>query len=394
MAIHKIKIDLNYLRPNTSFIYPIHTEDGEKILDERIVMSNQLIANIKEKYGSIVYYFKNVQDNPLLDSLLDDALGESQSLLDEISHTEKLSQASYQKAEQVVEKILTTFDFSELKAVRLLKNIRSLDDYLFNHLVNVGILSALFSSKFSVFSDEDVKGITLGGYLIDIGLMKIDQQLIKKEGKYDVTDMMKMKRHPQLGYEMLKGISDIHPTVLQVVLFHHEKFNNNGYYSLPYENLPMAPKLVSICDIYDAYTSKRPYRDAFSPAHSLKSLVNSINIIFDYKLVHDFINLIGPLLNNDEPFFSLNDLCELNTNEIALIKEFGERNNLKPKVIIFCRFEKKSKALEVKFLNHPIEVDLAHDTDRYITKIITNESQIKLIKKQLRQKKMLLDYIE
>jgi len=393
MPVIKVKIDLNYVHPNTSFIYPLQSEDDTRILDARVVLSKTLLSDIIRKHGHNVFYLKNVTEKTMPPHLINEAAVQTRSILEEITHTEKISRASFNKAERVVENILRSLDFAEIKAINLLKDVKTFDDYLYQHLVNVGILAALFARKIGTIPDDDVRHLTLGAYLIDIGIMRVDRQLIKKQGQYDITDIMKMKRHPQLGYEMLKNNVEINPIVLQTILFHHERYNGKGYYGLPYENLPFPPKLVAICDTYDALTSKRPHREPFTPSRTMKILVNSIEVNFDYKLVHDFIYHLGPMLGLDESIIAQNQFCELSTSEFALVKEQGERNHLKPKVIVFCKFSRIGKRTEVSFLKHPIEIDLIYDTDRYITKILTNEKQISIIKDRLSEKKLLTDFI-
>jgi hypothetical protein len=170
------------------------------------------------------------------------------------------------------------------------------------------------------------------------------------------------------------------------VLFHHEKFNNRGYYGLPYENLPDFPKIVSICDIYDALTSKRPFRDAVSIEYALKAIVNTIDVHFDYDIISDFINKVAPILNHSQSFYTKNDFCELNTQELAMIRDLGQKDYLKPRVTVFCKFVRDGNRLSVNFYQKPIQVDLDGDNERRMSKIISNEAQIAAIKKKLEER--------
>jgi HD-GYP domain-containing protein (c-di-GMP phosphodiesterase class II) len=239
------------------------------------------------------------------------------------------------------------------------------------------------------FSPEETKDLVLGAFLLDIGHMMLDRQLASHSGRYSVTDRQKMKRHPQLGYEILKGIPGVSPAVLQAVLFHHERYNGEGYYQMPYENLPLPPKIVGACDMYDALTSARPYRAAFSPAAALKILLNSINIHFDYKLVHSFINRLGSFLNNTQSFYTVNDICELNSRELALVIDIETEDFLRPRVMVFCRFEKHEGRLAVRFHDKPVEADLVQDGERYITRILDDKRQIEMIGEKLRSRGLL-----
>jgi len=385
----KVKIDLDCIRPNSLFIYPLYSDKDVKILDERVALTPEKMKNIRERYGNIVYYIDRGEGAIIPNYRMNIAYHKSREIMEEVYSTDKLSRATYREAEKVVEEIVTDLNSSEIEAITLLKDLKTHEEYLYNHSVNVGVLAAVFSKMLGRFSREEVKFITLGAYLLDIGSMKIDKQLLNKGGKYNITEMQKVKRHPQLGYEILKVIPNINALVLQTVLFHHEKYNNKGYYNMPYESLPVAPKIVSTCDIYDALTTARPFRDAVKPSHTLKIMVNLINHNFDYALMSDFINYLGPLLNNTQAFYSKNDICELNTHELAIISDFGIHDYLKPKVLVFCKIERRDNRLEARFYERPIVIDLQNDDTRMISKFINNHRQIDTIKSKLVQKNII-----
>jgi len=381
----KVRLNVDYIRPNSTLVYPLYSEEGEKILAERTILSFTRLNEIKQKYGTYIYY-NDTADRSIVPSYrVNIALNKSKAILNEVQSTNKLSKTTFRETEKVVEEIVSDLHASQIEAISLLKDLKSFDDYLYHHAVNVGILSGALA-RLSGYSLDDVKNITLGAYLIDIGHMMLDKQLSTKEGRYTISDKQKMKRHPQLGYELLKSIPGISPIVLQSVLFHHERFNNQGYFQMPYENLPEPPKIVGTCDMYDALTSKRPYRNAFTPSGALRIILNSINIHFDYNLVSSFINQLGSFLNSTQSFYAANDVCELNTNELALIKAIGSKDLLKPRVLIFCRFEKQQGSLAVRFYDTPLDVDLQGDEKRSITKILDNKQQVDAIRRKLLDK--------
>jgi HD-GYP domain-containing protein (c-di-GMP phosphodiesterase class II) len=311
-------------------------------------------------------------------------------IIDQITKTEKLTKSAFNEAEKVIDGIISDLDSSEMEAINLLKNLKSFEGYLYQHSVNVGILAAVFAKLKGDLSPDQIKFLTLGAYLLDIGLTKIDQYLLKKDSKFSDSDRQKMKQHPQFGYEILKNISGIDKIILQTVLFHHEKVNLKGYYQLPYDLLPVAPKIVSVCDVYDALTTPRPYRNSIAPTDALRFLVNSIGIYFDYNLISDFINYLGPLLNNTQSFYAKNDFCELNTKELAMVMDFNLKDYLKPQIMVFCKFQKKRNQITVKFYDNPIYVSLEDDGKRLMTKIIDNKKHINAIRAKLIEKGMII----
>ncbi len=388
------RIDLNYLRPYSTFIYPLYSEDGKILLKERTPLSPERMASIIKEAGNIVYYHDSDHLYPVSVQKMKAALSEVHDIMEEIGSTEKLSRDAYKKCEQIIEDIVQDLSLTNVDALKLLKDLKNHDEYIYNHSVNVGILSAVFALKKGTMNMDEIRNVALGGYLIDIGLVKLDRQLLVKEGQYSISEMQRMKRHPQLSYELLKSLPRIHPVVMQAVLFHHEKSNGRGYYQLPYAHLPIAPKIISLCDIYDALTSDRPYRNAISASAALRSILNSINNHFDYELFSEFINLVGPSLNNTQAFYAKTDLCELSTHEIGVIRDFGIRDYLKPKVMVFCKFEREDENLKVRFYEEPIEVDLATEGSPALTKIIDNQEHIDVIMNRLHSRDGLSAYLQ
>lgn len=390
MSVRKIKVDLDYLKPGASFIYPLYSSENEKICDERIVLSPEIISGIRERYGNIVYYTDIGKRAVIPRYRMKIAYNVSKELLDEVAFSNKISRTSYKSAEKIVEDIISDITSTETEAIDLLKDLKSYDNYLYNHSVNVGILVTVFANILGNFTTEELKYFALGAFLHDIGSQRIDKQLLDKEGKLDITEMQKVKRHPQLGYEMLKNISRTNAITLQSVLFHHEKCNNHGYYELPYENLPKYPKMLSICDMYDALTSCRPFRKRPMAAdQAIKTLLNCMDVHFEHDLITDFINHMGPILCTTNHLFSLNEICELNTQELALVRGVDGNRMLQPKVLVFCKFLRQRSNLSVQFYKDVLDVDLEKDSNRKLVKVINNQAQINSIQERLKEKHLI-----
>ncbi|MFH0976776.1 MAG: HD domain-containing phosphohydrolase [Spirochaetota bacterium] len=389
MTTERLKIDLSYLGPESILIYPLYTEKGEKILEARTALSVDIINNIIQRHGKVVYYSFADEMGNIPNHRIFSALHKSREIMDDIIHTDKISKARYRESEELVELMLNDLVSSETDTIKLLKDLNSYDDYTYNHSVNVLLLAAVFANKMKKYSMDEMKSLMLGAFLHDIGKMKLDKQLLNKKGKLDVSEFQKMKRHPQLGYEIIKGIAGSDTIVQQCILFHHEKFNNKGYYGLPYEHLPTYPKIIAICDVFDALTSRRPYRSAASPAIALKTLLNSINNHFDYDLVDKFINMLGPFVNNTRHFYGKHEICELNTQELALIVGLGEKDILKPDVFVFCKYQKTKNKINVKFYEKPFKVNLQNDEHRFMMNVLSNEYQVYSLKNRLLEKTLL-----
>ena len=383
------KVDLLYISPGSSFVNPLFSEDGKKVLEARIAITKEMIESFQEKYGKYLYYDSSNEKVKIPHYRVNIVYNNAKTILHEFEKTNKLSKTGYRAAEQVVDEVLSELNSIEIEEIDLLKELSSFDDYLYNHSVNVGFMTAVLAKRMKKFNEDELRSITLSAYLHDIGHKQIDKQLLNKEGAFNVSEFQKVKRHPQLGYEMIKNVNNTDPIIQQGVLFHHEKFNNNGYYQLPYENLPVFPKLISICDIYDALTTVRPFRkESFTSIQAVHAIINSIDTIFDYKLVSDFINIMPSLLNCTEDIFKKNDICALNSEELALIDSYNPDRILQPEVRVFCKFKRVQGKIAASYYSEAKPVKLSDD-GIHIVKVINNANQLDTIRLALKEKKLI-----
>jgi HD-GYP domain-containing protein (c-di-GMP phosphodiesterase class II) len=393
-TMKRIALDLDYIMPDTVFVYPIFSSSGEKLLNEREILTAQKIKLIREKCGNKVYYSPPEKETGMMpDYVYTRAISKTREVMDAVLYTDKFSKDGYKKSEELVSEILEELNSKEITVINLLKDIKNFDEYLYYHSINVGLLTALMVKRRRKFNKDETKNIVLGAYLSDLGKVKMEKSVLDKPDKLNDDEMMKMHLHPQIGYNIVKSLEDINPIVLQTILFHHEQFDDEGYYSLPYETLPSSPKIVSICDMYDALTSFRPFRQPYSPSEAMKLILNSTDKKFDRELVSDFLNGMGPLLNNSQYFYRKGDFCILNTNEVCIISDISKMDIMKPKVMVFARYDYSGEKATIRFYENPIEVDLIKDMNRKLDSIVMHQKLIEALRKKLVEKKTLIDYL-
>ena len=390
----KIVINLDYIMPNRLFVYPIYSFDGEKLLNANEILTAQKIKIITEKYGSKVYYFSSDDvSTPKFNNLYNSFVAKIRKIFDNILQTRIITDDDYKNSEEIILSLIRALENKEIIAADFLKGIENFDDYIFYHSVNACLLTAMVLKWKRRYTQDSSKNIVLGAFFSDFGMLKLDKQILDKPDKLSKDELLKIHSHPQIGYNILKTINSVNPIVLQTILFHHEQFNDEGYYGLPYESLPSPPKIVAICSMYDALTSPRPYRQAYSSSTAMKLIVNSINGKFDYNFVSDFINSIGLILNNSQLFYRKGDFCILNTHEVCLISEAPIGDYLRPRVIIFARYDYSEESIKTKFYDHPVEIDLSMDLNRRINSFIVRRELIDVLCNKLMDRKTLVDYI-
>ncbi|HBG48714.1 MAG TPA: hypothetical protein DDW90_04285 [Cyanobacteria bacterium UBA9971] len=177
---------------------------------------------------------------------------------------------------------------NKIDMIQCVNQLRINDEYTYSHCVNTAVLCSVFAKEFS-FKETPLKEITLGAMLHDLGKMRIPKVILYKPDKLSKDEMDIVKRHPELGYKMIKQM-DVPELVAEMAYNHHEKVNGSGYpRKLTEDQLSVFDQILSIIDVYDALISDRPYKKAI-PFHQAINILylegkTSFNNTFLYKFV-------------------------------------------------------------------------------------------------------------
>ena len=125
----------------------------------------------------------------------------------------------------------------------------------------------------------------------DLGKIGIPDKILLKPGKLDDDEFSIMKNHAKIGYEILKGSKSKYLKAGGVIAYnHHEKYDGTGYPNgLKGENIPIFGRITAIADVFDALTSSRPYKKAWSLEEAFDFLIREKEVHFDPKLVDLFL---------------------------------------------------------------------------------------------------------
>ncbi len=135
-----------------------------------------------------------------------------------------------------------------------------------------------------------------GALLHDIGKMGIPDNILHKPGSLDEAEWEIMRKHPLYAYEMLYPIQYLRPA-LDIPYYHHEKWDGSGYpHGLSGEQIPLAARVFAVADVWDALTSDRPYRPAWSNEKALDYIRSQAGSHFDPQVVAVFFEVIEPYL--------------------------------------------------------------------------------------------------
>ncbi|HJY28709.1 MAG TPA: HD domain-containing phosphohydrolase [Pyrinomonadaceae bacterium] len=162
------------------------------------------------------------------------------------------------------------------------------DKYTQGHSERVGRYSEIIAREMG-WSEEEVEGIQIAGYLHDIGKLIVDRDIINAPYNIDAKNSSELNRHPAAGYEILSPINHPYADIPLMAKYHHERLDGRGYPDgLTDEQIPIGAKIVSLADSFDAMTTDRPYRRRRSFEDVVRDLRENSGKQFDGKVVAAF----------------------------------------------------------------------------------------------------------
>lgn len=192
---------------------------------------------------------------------------------------------------QLVERIETNY-FSTVEA--LAAAIEAKDPYTRGHSKRVTQFAILLAERFGV-SESDIRNLRYGATLHDIGKIGVSGRILNKKARLTTEEYEAIKQHPLIG-ENIIGRVDFLQGSRAIVRSHHERFDGTGYPDgLKEEGIPFLARVVAVVDFFDALTSDRPYRKAYSVEQTLHIIREGIGREFDPMVAMEFLE-ISPAL--------------------------------------------------------------------------------------------------
>lgn len=235
-----------------------------------------------------------------------------------------------------------------------LARLKTIDDCTYMHSIAVCALMAALAKELGL-SEAEIKQAALAGLMHDVGKASIPLEILNKPGALTEAEFEVVRQHPRLGHDMLMQANITDPVALDVCLHHHEKMDGSGYpKNFNANQISLFAKMGAICDVYDAVTSVRPYKNAWEPGIALKRMA-SWEGHFDMVILKAFVKSLG--------IYPVGTVVILKSGRLAVVVRQNPASLLKPVVKAF--FSTKSK------VHIPvIELDLSKGMDE----VVGNES--------------------
>jgi len=239
-----------------------------------------------------------------------------------------------------------------------LEDIHSYNDYLFFHSVNVAILSIMTGLSLG-YNDGDMADLGLGALLHDIGMIMVDQKVVNKTEKLTPAEMMEVKNHPEIGFNMLRNLREVSAPAAHIAYQHHERFDGTGYpRKMMRKQILEYARIAAVADTFDALTSDHPYRKAYSTTEALIIINKLAGTHFDPDIVAAFQSNVA--------LYPVGSMVLLNTGHVAVVTSVTRFNQDKPVIHVIC--DQNGKLVKKFF-----KVDLSRTAEVIVVRHLSKE---------------------
>lgn len=321
--------DIKALQKHCKYVF-IDTEKGEEAasyLDEKKqkLPSNQYIEDLLDG-GKKRFSYQEKQSTfhelPAAETALENASDKVAQLMDNLKAGDNLDISAVRNAVQpILESVIRNSD-----AFLWISEMQKKDIYTYSHSIDNCALGIAFGRHLGLYK-EDLRNLAMGLLLMDVGKVKIDDEIINKTCTLTAEEFDEMKNHVYYGVNLLKNTPGINETIINVVLTHHERFDGSGYPGgLTGKQTPVYGRIAAIIDCYTAMTGNSLYRSTIAPHKALQTIYNWRNKYFQDELVEQFLQCLG--------VYPTGSLVEMSSGEVGMIMSQNRIQRFKPKIMM------------------------------------------------------------
>lgn len=342
----KVFISVQDCQPGMAIAEDIYNEYGAMIVTEGTVLDEYILSRIRELGLVKIKVYKDDDDmivvsgTELFRAQYNENISNVKNLLHDISTGKEVDS---QKVSLVTNSLLSRINENR-DIVNCINEMRTTDEYLYTHSINVSLLSMLIG-KWLKYDYKRVKALVTAGFLHDIGKGKIPSEILNKPGPLNGEEFEEMKKHPAYGYQLAEKIPEVGDDILKAILMHHEREDGSGYpLGLKSEQIHDFAKIVAVADVYDAMTSNRVYRNMICPFDVIETMERDNFGTLDHRVVNVFLKNIAS--------YYMGDFVKLSNGDIGEIVYINPYNISKPIIrasnsYIDLANEKKVRILEL-----------------------------------------------
>lgn len=286
-------VNISYVKEGSVLARHIRNSDGKVLLGQGIVLSSKYLTKLRYLGFDMVF----VQDEKFNDVVIDPIISDKtkEIVYDTIKNvTTTLEKDNFDPKAidgdsvrnavvNIIEDLLYSSDI-----LSNLTDIMGYDEYTYHHSVNTTVL-ALVLGMGKGYNHSRLLELGMGVLMHDVGKTKVSKEILNIKGSLTKEEFEEIKKHSSFGYEFIKNNQDFSLHSAHVALQHHEKWTGGGYpRGLKGNDIHEFGRIAAVADVYEALTSKRPYRDALEPYQAYEYVVAQSGFQFDPEIVKIF----------------------------------------------------------------------------------------------------------
>jgi HD-GYP domain-containing protein (c-di-GMP phosphodiesterase class II) len=262
----------------------VFDDDGRVLLAANTILTKEYIIRLSIRGYQGVYIEDELSRGIQIDEVISIELRNEGAKAVKEGNIDSLKSIAKDIVSQLLEKD---------KSISLdIKDLRTYDNYTYKHSVNVAVISTIIGIYLS-YDEESLYELCLAALMHDIGKTKIDPGIINKPGRLSMMEYRIVQEHARYSYDILDENYLISARTKQAVLHHHENEDGTGYPDrLVGDEIPPYAKIIHVADVYDALTSKRPYKKPYALSEAIEYLMGGSNVLFDRKAVEAFLEAV------------------------------------------------------------------------------------------------------
>ncbi|MGD0281385.1 MAG: HD-GYP domain-containing protein [Dissulfurispiraceae bacterium] len=271
--------------------YPAVVSDSILKVAGDVVIKKSDVPRYLEYISSLRQYSKHMENTETrikATALRETSKAVLQNFLDDPKSGEKIKEIDI-LVNDMIDCILQDKD-----AIYMLLSMKGYDYYTYTHSVNVAALS-ISLGVLTGLKQDDMQKLGMGAMLHDIGKSQISHEILGKQGKLSDAEYRMIKNHVIEGERIMRSHADFSAESLNAISQHHEKLSGKGYPSgLTGKEISFFGRISAIADCYDALTTRRPYKVAYTPFYALL-MISKDTGDYDPELLTTFIKMLGKI---------------------------------------------------------------------------------------------------
>lgn len=282
-------VSIEDARPGMCLAYDLYDSMGRTMVGSGCELTASYINKLNE-YGFSGIYIEDEQSKDIyIEATIPEKLRQEGFKCVQENDIDRCAEIAQQIVENLLSRENVCLDMTDL---------RSYDDYTYAHSVNVAVLCCVIGMGMGM-SERDLNYLVTAALLHDLGKLAIPKEILNKPGRLTPDEYQLMKTHSTRSYQLLSKRWNISAHIKQTVLLHHENVDGSGYpQGLMGDEQSLSVRIVHVADVYDALTSRRPYKKPYSPYEAVEYLMGACGIMFD-NLPPEYLDTVSP--DSEEP---------------------------------------------------------------------------------------------